>query len=718
MDWISGIKQMLFHRLSLFFVAFLNLFFFCCLAETPSSLSAQNWLLGGNLVVKFQSDTPFRITEKDRDQFAAHLPGFQEQLVEKDVKLKIEHIHSSSGPLRLTQSEGKLDIVSQWKDKFPPDFIHLLYGAARVEWLKQGIFPVHAACIGNEKEGYVLLMGPPGSGKTSLTLASATKHGFKVFSGDKTLLRFKDNQLEAIAGTHTLTIRSEDVQNWTSVPKMNEQPFGDRLAFQLPSEFYSEKSSVPIKKVFLVNLNEGLDVVTQLSPTSALHTLYPFFMDKQREDVLIEGDQAFFDGSVDKELRVNLAKELKAVLETVPVYKIVAPLNKASAFISDKVSDSQLRTSKKIVFGICGIGNGHINRQLPIIRHFIDKGDQILIFTYGEGMTFFSQHFPSSKQLTVIPVANPYYVGNPQGLDFEQTALSEKNKVDFNRINALAMKKANEEFGKPDLVISDYEMVAAQYAYIKNAPLVTLDQQSKYLVGDFNPSLNGTSYQDEIERLNLFFPKAEKRIAVSFFKVVDGHHRKDLKVEIFSPMIRPEVIQAQGHPQSPKRTLLVYITAQQLGEQPIEEWIATIRSVLSDNDEVHLFLPRRLELMPNEPQLFFYHHGDSRFDALLFASHGIITTAGHTLLSEAMFLEKPVFALPLPLYEQQLNADIIDKGGFGMSGENLTADKLRLFLNNLSFYSKNIHNDTQWLLKEPGNIKIIEEIEEILEKND
>jgi hypothetical protein len=44
-----------------------------------------------------------------------------------------------------------------------------------------------------------------------------------------------------------------------------------------------------------------------------------------------------------------------------------------------------------------------------------------------------------------------------------------------------------ELIGKPDLVISDYEPISAQYAYASGTPLVTIDQQSKYLVGDYEP---------------------------------------------------------------------------------------------------------------------------------------------------------------------------------------------------------------------------------------
>lgn len=656
--------------------------------------------------MQFQSDVPFEYGEKERVELSAHLPGLVE-LSDARPTLKIAHTYTDASA-ELTQNPGVVAISSPWKDELPPDFIHLAYGAARLEWLKQGIIPVHAACVGNEEEGYTLIMGNPGSGKTSVTLHNLQQYQQKVFSGDKTLVRFDGNQLVAIAGTDTITIRSEDIPRWKELPKMDEFSFVDRLAFQLPTEFYAHDKEVVIKRIVLVALNDTRESITQLSPTSALHTLYPLFLDKQREDILVDSDAAFLDGAISKEERIGFVKSLKTAMETIPVYKAVGSLEKVGAFIANKSSE------KKILFGIAGISNGHCSRQTPIIKHLLEQGHKIMVFTYGDGPAYFADHFQEHPHLTIVPVADPYFVGTVDGLDYEQTAHSEKNQVDFNKINALAMHRAMNELGKPDLVISDYEMVAAQLAYAKRVPLVTIDQQSKYLVGDFVPVLNNTSCQDEVERLSMFFPKADKRIAVSFFRVDNRHAQDDFIVEVYPPMIRPDVINGKGTALSPTPSILVYITAQQLGEQPVDEWIATIKNAVPQNYVVHVFLPLRLELPLDEERISYYHHGDKRFDSILFASHGIISTAGHNLLTEAMFLEKPVYAFPLPIYEQQINAYMIAQGGFGVSSKAFTQESIRDFLSHLDGYAKNIREDTKYLFKEPANDAVINKVVQML----
>ncbi|KKP95878.1 MAG: hypothetical protein US13_C0002G0188 [candidate division TM6 bacterium GW2011_GWE2_36_25] len=681
----------------------------------------KKWEAGDNLAIKFQSSTNFQLPEEERVQIAAHVPGFKDKIKENYTQsLVINHIYIQREQIKLTHQDNRITIKSPWRDNLPEDFIHLLYGAARLQWLKNKTFPVHSACIGTDKDGYILLVGPSNSGKTSLMLKSIENHEFKVFSGDKTLVKFENSNLVAIAGTRTITTLKEEAPRWSSIPKEKEYTLGTRIIFQLPSSYYTNLKRVPIRQIFFVKLNDGRCIDTQFNSLSALHSLFPIFLDKHREDVLLGADQELLNGNVKKKIKKYLAQKLYESLKKIETYNIVGSLNDVTNFIKNKYQSLSLeKTShekinpKNIVVGVCGIGNGHCNRQLPIISTLLEQNHQITILTYGDGLSFFKNKFGQHKNVTIILVANPYFVGCPQGLDFEKTALSSKNNVDFNHINSQAMHLLSQKIGTPDLVISDYEMVAAQYAYAKQVPLLTLDQQSKYLVGKFEATLNKTSYIDEIERLNLFFPLAAKRIATSFFKVEKINNKE---VEVLPSILKNDIVQAKNHPLSKHPSLLLYITSQQLVDFPLDEWIQVLKSALPEHFEVHCFLPKQLELPQDKPRIYFYHHG-KMFNECLFKAHGIITTAGHTLLSEAMYLEKPVYAIPLPLYEQQLNAHIIAEGKFGICDKTLTATSLQTFIENLEQYKKNIQNDTMFLFKENGHDSIIKEINKMLKEN-
>ncbi|MFC1753412.1 glycosyltransferase family protein, partial [Thermoproteota archaeon] len=112
-----------------------------------------------------------------------------------------------------------------------------------------------------------------------------------------------------------------------------------------------------------------------------------------------------------------------------------------------------------------------------------------------------------------------------------------------------------------------------------------------------------------------------------------------------------------------------------------------------------------------------YRHGDSQFENVLGKCNGIISTAGHTLLSEAMYLGIPVYCIPLPVYEQHMNAKVIDDNKFGVLHSNVDEKKLNNFINNIPAYRKNIELDSNVLLPGPGQYKIIEKLDEIASRS-
>src|SRR6185312_2569606 len=95
----------------------------------------------------------------------------------------------------------------------------------------------------------------------------------------------------------------------------------------------------------------------------------------------------------------------------------------------------------------------------------------------------------------------------------------------------------------------------------------------------------------------------------------------------------------------------------------------------------------------NGANIKIYEHGDASFHEALATCNGIVSTAGHTLLSEAMSLGIPVYAIPLPVYEQHMNAHIIEENKFGISRPRFEAEALEGFLQNLPQYAKAIAAD-------------------------
>ena len=702
---------------------------------TPQGKLSVSWHIGQQHRLDFTSTGDLSLSQRDIQHLSAHLPGFKLQTANADQPLvAVEHIQTNSHAV-IRQAPGAVQVLAPDHDIMPDTLPHLLYGACRVEWLCRKLFPVHAACIG-DAGGCYLLAGPSGSGKTTLVLEHARQHlkipERKIISADKTLVRFTDDgQLKAIAGTKTLSVRHHDMPQWEPVvraeagkPGQTVTRTGDRAHFQLTPDFYGDPASeVPIQGIVLVKLSDNFQEKT-LSTENARHQLFPLFLDKQREDVLIGEHDAVLDGTLPVAVKRYLANKFQDYLgKAGQVRQISGPLQAVYQSIMPTPSIEVLPPGKKIVFGICGIGNGHLNRQRPCLNYLRDRGHQIVLFTYGQALEYFRNHQGEYPGITVCEVNNPYIAGCLTGLDFAATSeLVQNNCTDFNRINFRAMAVADQQLGTVDLVISDYEQVSAQYAYCKQAPLITSDQQSKFLTGSFMPDLAGTSFRDEQQRLSLFFPRADQRLATSFFtvqpKAQQQQRRETANVTLLPPVIRPEIIAAKEQCHSSTASLLMYVTAQSWTSLPIDQWIQTVRKSVPDGITVHIFLPKQCPLPADGGPARFYHHGDARFISLLAACRGVISTAGHTLLSEAMYLNKPVYAIPLKnLYEQQINAKVIGDNLFGVNSQDLSAEKLTTFITNLPFYSDNIGKDKTVLLRGNGNGQIIRIIEQTLRGN-
>lgn len=118
--------------------------------------------------------------------------------------------------------------------------------------------------------------------------------------------------------------------------------------------------------------------------------------------------------------------------------------------------------------------------------------------------------------------------------------------------------------------------------------------------------------------------------------------------------------------------------------------------------------------------LQFKAYGDDCYINVFSRCHSVIADAGHALLSDAMYLEKPVLALPAAIYEQQLNANVISENKFGINcQEKLSLDILNRFMLQLDQFRANIKGDKGKVLLPGTNasslINIIKSITEHME---
>ncbi len=77
-----------------------------------------------------------------------------------------------------------------------------------------------------------------------------------------------------------------------------------------------------------------------------------------------------------------------------------------------------------------------------------------------------------------------------------------------------------------------------------------------------------------------------------------------------------------------------------------------------------------------------------------------------------MYLGKPIFSVPVRhQYEQILNARYVEELGYGLGGERIEADILRLFLKEAPKYASRVSRH-----KQDGNRELFDVVDRVLER--
>ncbi len=274
-----------------------------------------------NFIGRFSSDKDIEIGQKELLLLEAYVPGIE--FVSGSQRFDVTVWHKEDNDQKMVFDGCNITLYGEWNRELSPDVYHLISGVARQHYLRNNLFPVHAACIG--LDDLVLITGHSGSGKTIVSLDLLQKASQKMYSGNKTVVDLAENgTLKAIAGTKTMTLRTSDLKR-----QVRGIEYGDRTAFRLDDTQYAEAGK--ISSIFLVRLNDGVQDWRELSSTSALHTLYPYFLDTVNADVVIGKD--LFDGSTPPETKEYLVRGLGEVLQNVPVYSATGSLS----FIVDRI---------------------------------------------------------------------------------------------------------------------------------------------------------------------------------------------------------------------------------------------------------------------------------------------------------------------------------------------------------------------------------------------
>ena len=320
-----------------------------------------------------------------------------------------------------------------------------------------------------------------------------------------------------------------------------------------------------------------------------------------------------------------------------------------------------------ILYGVPGEGLGHATRSKVVIGHLLAQGHQVCVVS-------------SSRAYQMLAVAFPGRVHEIRGfhLAYRGLAVSKartavltlRTAPDDLRINFAKYRDLLCDF-KPELIISDFESFSYLFAKINRLPIISIDNmqiisRTKLNVTVPKAERGNHSLARNIVRAKL--PRSRHYFVATFF---------DLPLikpdtTLVPPIIRSEILAATptrgGH-------VLVYqsATTQQnliplLQQLPDQQF----RVYGFNKDEDH-----------GNVQLRAF--SEAGFIADLASCRAVVTNGGFSLISEAVYLQKPICAVPIPAqFEQWLNAAEVEKMGYGRHFAAITADGLRAFLYGLA----------------------------------
>lgn len=319
----------------------------------------------------------------------------------------------------------------------------------------------------------------------------------------------------------------------------------------------------------------------------------------------------------------------------------------------------------RILYGVAGEGFGHSSRALVVADYLEKKGHDVVIMTYGRAYKVLKKRFKVFKVKGLHLIFQRSILKKRRTFAYNLENFS-KNIRRWKRFHSL-MRDFN-----PDLCISDMEPIVPILRNWYKLPLICLDNQHR--ITNLRIDVPKRYYGDYLLAkgvVNSFVKRADYFIIASFSKT------PILKRNTFivPPIIREKVRRIEKKRYGKK--ILVYLTKKDRG-------VIKILKNTKENFVIYSYNKFRkkgnLEFKTKES-----------FISDLKNCKAIIGTAGFTLISEAIYLDKPYFALPLKgQFEQTLNALFLKKAGFGEYSESLTEREFENFLENLGKYKKKL----------------------------
>lgn len=318
----------------------------------------------------------------------------------------------------------------------------------------------------------------------------------------------------------------------------------------------------------------------------------------------------------------------------------------------------------RILYGVVGEGMGHATRSRVLLEE-LTREHEVHIVVSGRAKDYLSKRFANVHGIWGLTIA---YEGN--SVKKLQTVLQNlQGAVAGWPRNVRTYFELAEEF-KPDVVVSDFESFSYLFAKNHRLPVISVDNMQVINRCKHEPGLLA-GWEDSFEATRAIvkakLPGAFHYLITSFFYPPTRKERTTLAPSI----LRPEILAAKSEP---GEHLLVYQTA---------TTNTTLPDILKASGIPCRVYGLRRDITEDlqDGNLTYRPFSEQGFIDDLRTARGVVASGGYTLMSEAVYLHKPMLTIPVEgQFEQVMNGLYLEKLGYGMHTRQLTADALKDFL--------------------------------------
>lgn len=350
----------------------------------------------------------------------------------------------------------------------------------------------------------------------------------------------------------------------------------------------------------------------------------------------------------------------------------------------------------RIVYALSGQGRGHTSRGMAIAAVLRARGHEIVFCGGGT-----AQDILESEGERVIPVPALRQVMEANRVQYGPTL--RYNGKTLLRTSAIVNRlKTQFRAIDPDLLITDFEAFSPRAAQRLNLPVLSFNHQQ--VVTELEYDLPVRHWPASLlTRLAIRFvtPSDPKHVLLTSFFFAPLKHPD--RTTLVPPIIRPAVQRLE--PTSGDH-VLVYFNHQ--------DGVRHVLDALCPVDAPFIVYGEKPPSASVPSHVQFKQPCLTGFLDDLASSQAVLCTAGFTLISEALYLSKPLLVTPNQgIFEQTLNAIFLEREGLGKAvvDRPLHASDVKDLLKHHDDYRTRLQNYAAC-----GNHQAVECIEDILER--